>query len=71
MIPLGVLLFFAVFKQSDASILVGFKYAPFQKFLLVFLCHLPPIKESIKSISEAGFRSQRRRILMTVASALI
>ena len=33
MFALGVVISFDVFKQSDASVLVGFKYAPLQKFL--------------------------------------
>ena len=32
MFSLGVVISFDVFKQSDASVLVGFKYAPLQKF---------------------------------------
>ena len=53
MFPLGVLLFFSVFKQRDASILVGFTYAPSQKFLLVFMPP-PPIKESIAIVYNTG-----------------
>src|SRR5210317_1256275 len=33
MFPLCVVISFDVFKQSDASVLVGFKYASLQKFL--------------------------------------
>jgi len=33
MFPLGVIIFIGVFKQYDASIFMGFKYAPLQKFL--------------------------------------